>query len=112
MFVYAYLSNYPMNKTIDVVPSPTISSWAVADLAIIIAVGWWICIYCNSTLPSFVSLSCPAPPTSILSVPFGPKLVFNIYCKLFAAFIEIPNAYTFLTISAFGFKYCNELINK
>lgn len=110
MLCSACLSNYPINKTIEVVPSPTISSWAVAALAIIMAVGWWICIYWSNTFPSFVSLTCPAPPTSILSVPFGPRLVFKISCKLLDAFIEIPNAYTFLTISAFGFKYWRELI--
>jgi hypothetical protein len=37
--LYAYFMSSPMNKTLEVVPSPTISSWAVAALAIIDAVG-------------------------------------------------------------------------
>lgn len=45
----------PIRRTLEVVPSPTMSSWAVADLAIIPAVGCWICISCRRTLPSFVS---------------------------------------------------------
>ena len=35
--------NSPMNNTVDVVPSPLVSSCATAVLAIIMAVGFWIC---------------------------------------------------------------------
>jgi hypothetical protein len=48
------------------VPSPDISSCAVADLAIMPAVGCWICISWSKTLPSFVSLIWPAPPTNLI----------------------------------------------
>jgi len=48
-----------------VVPSPVTSSCAVAVLAIMAAVGFWICISWSSTLPSLVSLMSPAPPTSL-----------------------------------------------
>lgn len=46
----------PMKRTIEVVPSPVTSSWATAALAIITAVGFWICISLSRTLPSLVSL--------------------------------------------------------
>ena len=51
----AYFINSPINKTFDVVPSPTISSYAVADLAIMAAVGCYIYISFNKTFPSFVN---------------------------------------------------------
>ena len=35
---------------------PVTSSWAMADLAIMMAVGFWICISRSRTLPSLVSL--------------------------------------------------------
>ena len=56
-------------STEDVVPSPVMSSCAVATRAIIFAVGFWICISYSSVCPSLVSLMSPAPETSILSVP-------------------------------------------
>lgn len=65
MSLWACFRSYPTNKTLDVVPSPEMSSWAVADLAIIPAVGCWICISWSKTLPSLVSLICPAPPTNL-----------------------------------------------
>lgn len=34
----------PIKRTLEVVPSPTMSSWAVAERAIMPAVGCWICI--------------------------------------------------------------------
>ncbi len=69
------------------VPSPTISSYEVAALPIIAAVGCWIYISCKSTAPSLVNLIYPAPPTSIFIVPFGPKFDFNTSYKPLAALI-------------------------
>mmetsp|Transcript_14809 Transcript_14809/g.31976 ORF Transcript_14809/g.31976 Transcript_14809/m.31976 type:complete len:213 (+) Transcript_14809:1133-1771(+) len=66
----------PMNMTLVVVPSPVISSCAVAARAIMLAVGCWICISLSKTTPSLVILICPAPPTNIFKVPRGPKFVF------------------------------------
>lgn len=62
----------PMKMTVDDVPSPQISSWAVAVRAIRAAVGFWICISWRSVLPSLVSFTSPEPDTSIFRVPFGP----------------------------------------
>lgn len=42
------------------------SSWAVAALPIMAAVGCWICISWSRQLPSLVILIWPAPPTSLL----------------------------------------------
>mmetsp|Transcript_9161 Transcript_9161/g.16822 ORF Transcript_9161/g.16822 Transcript_9161/m.16822 type:complete len:207 (+) Transcript_9161:1092-1712(+) len=75
----------PMNITLEVVPSPVNSSWALAALAIIEAVGCWICISPSNTDPSLVILICPAPPTSIFKVPRGPRLDFITSCSPFAA---------------------------
>mmetsp|Transcript_30046 Transcript_30046/g.76369 ORF Transcript_30046/g.76369 Transcript_30046/m.76369 type:complete len:247 (+) Transcript_30046:237-977(+) len=77
--------NSPMNITLDVVPSPVMSSCAVAARAIMLAVGCWICISPRSTCPSLVILICPAPPTSIFNVPRGPRLLFMTSCRPFAA---------------------------
>ena len=79
-----------------VVPSPVMSSCAVAAARSAKRVGCWICISWSSTAPSFVSLICPAPPTSILSVPRGPKLLFNTCCS--------PRAAEMLTMSADDFE--------
>ena len=56
MYLSACLSSSPTNITTEVVPSPQISSWAVAARAIITAVGFCICISRSKTLPSLVSL--------------------------------------------------------
>ena len=69
-----WTNNSPMNKTFEDDPSPTVSSWAVAARAIIWAVGWIMDISWRRTFPSLVILTCPAPPTNIFSVPFGPTL--------------------------------------
>lgn len=63
--ISACFSNSPISKTVDVVPSPVISSWAVDARAISDAVGCWICISCRSTLPSLVILMSPAPETNL-----------------------------------------------
>lgn len=56
MYRSACFRSSPTNKTTDVVPSPQISSWAVAALAIMTAVGFCICISLSSTFPSLVNL--------------------------------------------------------
>lgn len=88
----AYFINAPINSTLLVVPSPTMSSYAAELLAIIAAVGCWIYISESSTAPSLVNLIWPAPPTNIFKVPFGPKLVFIISIRPAAALIFIANA--------------------
>jgi hypothetical protein len=52
----ACFSSSPTSRTTDVVPSPQMSSCAVAALAIITAVGFCICISRRRTFPSLVSL--------------------------------------------------------
>lgn len=81
-----------MNSTLVVVPSPVISSCDVAQRAIMMAVGCWICISRSSDVPSLVSLIWPAPPTSIFSVPLGPRLVLSTACIPFAALMFTANA--------------------
>ena len=61
----AWCSISPISSTADVVPSPVMSSCAVAVRAISAAVGFWICISSSSTFPSFVSLMSPEPDTSL-----------------------------------------------
>lgn len=58
MYRSACFKSSPTSRTTDVVPSPQMSSWAVAALAIMTAVGFCICISRSSTLPSLVSLIC------------------------------------------------------
>mmetsp|Transcript_26934 Transcript_26934/g.104568 ORF Transcript_26934/g.104568 Transcript_26934/m.104568 type:complete len:200 (+) Transcript_26934:5668-6267(+) len=74
-YLSACFKSSPMISTVEVVPSPHTSSWAVAVLAIMDAVGFWICISFSNTFPSLVILISPAPETSILIVPFGPRLL-------------------------------------
>mmetsp|Transcript_5410 Transcript_5410/g.16073 ORF Transcript_5410/g.16073 Transcript_5410/m.16073 type:complete len:221 (+) Transcript_5410:1180-1842(+) len=93
----------PMNITVVVVPSPVMSSWAVAARAIMLAVGCWICISPSSTWPSLVILIWPAPPTSIFRVPRGPRLLFMTSCRPFAAFRFTARAWDALSTSAFEF---------
>lgn len=75
---------------------------AVAVLAIILAVGCWICISCSRTFPSLVNLICPAPPTSILSVPRGPRFVLRTFWSPMAAATLTERAACLEIISAFG----------
>mmetsp|Transcript_46084 Transcript_46084/g.150924 ORF Transcript_46084/g.150924 Transcript_46084/m.150924 type:complete len:252 (-) Transcript_46084:8-763(-) len=92
----------PTTRTAEVVPSPVMSSCAVAMRAIMHAVGFWICISCSSVFPSLVSLMSPAPPTSILSVPLGPRLLLSTSCRPRAALMFISDAWPDLSTSAFG----------
>lgn len=59
----------------EVVPSPHCSSCATAVLAIMAAVGFWICISVRRTLPSLVIFRLPDPSTNILIVPRKGKRV-------------------------------------
>ena len=92
-------------STVEVVPSPVTSSCATAVLAIMTAVGFWICISRSSTFPSFVSLMPPAPSTSILIVPLGPRLVFMTSCSPLAALMFIKRAACDPMTSAFGLRF-------
>lgn len=83
--ICACLKSSPTNKHTVVVPSPVISSCAVAALAIMMAVGDWICISVSKTLPSLVILIPPAPSTNIFKVPLGPKLELKTSCSPIAA---------------------------
>ena len=56
MCLSACFSSSPTRRTTDVVPSPQMSSCAVAARAIMTAVGFLICISRRRTFPSFVSL--------------------------------------------------------
>mmetsp|Transcript_351 Transcript_351/g.874 ORF Transcript_351/g.874 Transcript_351/m.874 type:complete len:259 (-) Transcript_351:70-846(-) len=87
----AFMSS-PIMSTMDVVPSPVTSSCATDVRAIMTAVGFWICISRSSTFPSLVSLMAPAPSTSILMVPLGPRLVFMTSCSPLAALMFMNSA--------------------
>lgn len=56
MYRSACFSSSPTSMTTEVVPSPQISSCAVAARAIMTAVGFCICISRSRTLPSLVNL--------------------------------------------------------
>lgn len=86
IYLSACFKSSPTRRTTEVVPSPQISSCAVAARAIITAVGFCICISRNRTFPSFVSFICesiirgvfsryqegfhtaPAPSTNLLKI--------------------------------------------
>lgn len=101
----ACLIRSPVNNTLLVVPSPTMSSCAVAERAIIAAVGCYIYISFNNTFPSFVNFICPAPPTNIFKVPLGPKLDFITSCSDPAATMFIERACILRTTSALSLSY-------
>ena len=96
----AYFINAPINRTLLVVPSPIMSSWAVALLAIMAAVGCWICISDKRTAPSLVNFIYPAPPTNIFSVPLGPRLDLITSIRPAAALMFIANAWYLRSTSA------------
>mmetsp|Transcript_7602 Transcript_7602/g.14958 ORF Transcript_7602/g.14958 Transcript_7602/m.14958 type:complete len:242 (-) Transcript_7602:90-815(-) len=100
----------PMKMTVDVVPSPQISSWAVAVRAMRAAVGFWICISWSSVLPSLVSLTSPDPDTSIFSVPLGPRLLLRTSCRPLAALMFMASATKRLACSASWLRSLRELI--
>ncbi|KAH0820977.1 hypothetical protein GEV33_001814 [Tenebrio molitor] len=61
----ACLRSSPITRTVEVVPSPVMSSCAVEARAIREAVGCWICISWRRTLPSLVIFMSPAPETNL-----------------------------------------------
>src|SRR5437773_664019 len=70
----ACLSSSPARTTALVVPSPTSSSWVLATSTSIFAVGCSISISLRIVTPSFVIVTSPRESTSILSMPFGPRV--------------------------------------
>ena len=78
------------------------STWAVAVLATIDAVGCWICISWSRTLPSLVILMSPEPDTSIFMVPLGPRFVFKTSWRPLAALMLKDKAWAELLTWAFG----------
>ena len=84
------------------------SSTAEAARAIITAVGLWICMSRRSTLPSLVSLTSPAPPTSILIVPLGPRLDFRTAARPLAALMFMKRAAAGPMTSALGLSVLTE----
>mmetsp|Transcript_1491 Transcript_1491/g.9124 ORF Transcript_1491/g.9124 Transcript_1491/m.9124 type:complete len:217 (-) Transcript_1491:24-674(-) len=97
----------PIRMTVEEVPSPVTSSCATAARAIITAVGFWICISRSSTFPSLVSLTSPAPPTSIFTVPLGPRLVRSTSSSPLAACRFMWREACGPIRSAFGLRLCN-----
>ena len=118
MYTSACLSSSPTSSTLEVVPSPVTSSWAVAARAISEAVGCWICISPSSTVPSLVSLMSPEPDTSlrdvsgagrrqlphIFIVPLGPRFVLSTSCSPRAAPKFSASAAEWRATSALGFS--------
>ena len=98
----------PISSTAVDVPSPVASSTAEAARAIITAVGLWICMSRRSTLPSLVSLTSPAPPTSILIVPLGPRLDFRTAARPLAALMFMKRAAAGPMTSALGLSVLTE----
>ena len=73
----APLSSSPASMTTLVVPSPTSLSWVLAMLTIILATGCSTFISWSIVAPSFVMTTSPRSLTIILSIPFGPSVVFT-----------------------------------
>tara|TARA_B100000683_G_scaffold270304_1_gene308938 strand:- start:295 stop:516 length:222 start_codon:yes stop_codon:yes gene_type:complete len=61
-----------------------------------------ICISFRRTAPSFVSLIWPAPPTSIFSVPLGPRFDLRTDASPRPAETLTKSDWDLATISAFG----------
>ena len=68
-------------------PSPTSSSCVFATSTIIFAAGCSISISFRIVAPSFVIVTSPIESTSILSMPFGPKVVRTLSATALAAII-------------------------
>ena len=73
--------------TLVVVPSPTLSSCVLATSTIIFAAGCSISIVSRIVAPSFVIVTSPSESTSILSIPFGPRVVLTASATALAAAI-------------------------
>lgn len=63
----------PISNTLDVVPSPVISSWAVQLRAIMTATGFWIC--CKQ----FFNKSAPKNQVETLFLPFHSTKLFRLW---------------------------------
>ena len=81
------LSNSPANTTAEVVPSKQWASCVFATSIIILAAGCSISISFKIVAPSFVIITSPIESTSILSIPFGPRVVRTASATAFAAAI-------------------------
>ena len=81
----ALFNNAPARTTAEVVPSPTSLSVVFAISTNIFAAGCCTSISLRMVAPSFVIVTSPRESTSILSIPFGPRLVFTISEIILAA---------------------------
>ena len=88
----AHFSNSPVSTTALVVPSPHSSSWLLATSTIIFAAGCSTSISFNIVAPSFVITTSPIESTSILSIPFGPRVDLTASLMAFAAMMLFPCA--------------------
>ncbi len=75
----------PASTAAVVVPSPTSSSWVLATSTTILAAGCSISISLKIVTPSLVITTSPRPSTSILSMPFGPRVVLTALATALAA---------------------------
>ena len=80
-----FFRSSPAITTAEVVPSPTSSSWVFATSTIIFAAGCSISISLRMVTPSLVMTTSPMVSTSILSMPFGPRVVLTAPATAFAA---------------------------
>ena len=81
----AFSIREPASTTTDLVPSPASLSTDLATSTSIFAIGCSISNSFKIVVPSFVIVTSPVEPTSILSMPLGPKLE-RITCAInFAA---------------------------
>ena len=83
----AFFNNSPAITTLVVVPSPTSSFCVFATSTIILAAGCSISISSKIVTPSFVMTISPIESTSILSIPFGPRVVLTASATALAAAI-------------------------
>nr|QNO53751.1 hypothetical protein ONPGGGGH_00050 [Methanosarcinales archaeon ANME-1 ERB6] len=85
----AFFSSSPPITTEVLVPSPATSSTVFATSIIIFAAGLSMSISLRMVAPSFVITTSPRESTSILSIPFGPKVVRTAEATAFAAFMFV-----------------------
>lgn len=77
----------PASIITDVVPSPTSSSYALANSIIDFAAGWATSTSLNIALPSFVITIPPIGSINIFNIERGPNVVVTTSAIAFAAFI-------------------------
>lgn len=77
----------PAKMITEVVPSPTSSSYALANSIILLAAGWLQSISLRIALPSFVITIPPIGSISILSIDLGPRVEVTISATDLAASI-------------------------